>query len=80
MAWQFLTPVMYSVDRVPDALLPIFMLNPMTPVIIAYRDILYYKTIPQFGTLLSAVASGIVMLLAGFLVFSRLKRHFAEEL
>ena len=80
MAWQFLTPVMYSVDRVPDALLPIFMLNPMTPVIIAYRDILYYKTIPQFGTLLSAVAFGIVMLLAGFLVFSRLKRHFAEEL
>ena len=80
MAWQFLTPVMYSVDQVPDALLPIFMLNPMTPVIIAYRDILYYKTIPQFGTLLSAVAFGIVMLLAGFLVFSRLKRHFAEEL
>ena len=48
MAWMYLTPVMYSVDLVPEQLLPIFNLNPMTPIIIVYRDILYYKTFRRF--------------------------------
>ena len=34
MAWQFLTPVMYSVDMVPERLRPVFMLNPMSSVIV----------------------------------------------
>lgn len=80
MAWQFLTPVMYSVDQVPEKLRPLFMMNPMTPVIIAYRDILYYKQIPQMKTLIQATLFGGSLLLAGFAVFSKLKRHFAEEL
>ena len=37
MAWQFLTPIMYSIDIVPENIMPIFMANPMTPIIIAYK-------------------------------------------
>ena len=33
MAWQFLSPVMYSVDMVPDQLKKLFYMNPMTPII-----------------------------------------------
>lgn len=80
MAWQFLTPVMYSVDVVPEKMRTVFNLNPMTPVIIAYRDILYYKKIPELGTLVQAVYLGMILLVVGMVVFSRLKRHFAEEL
>ena len=80
MAWQFLTPVMYSVDMVPEKLLPLFNLNPMTPVIVAYRDILYYKRVPELGTLVQAVCLGIILLVVGVIIFSKLKRHFAEEL
>jgi len=80
MAWQFLTPIMYSIDIVPENLLPIFRLNPMTPVIIAYRDILYYKKNPEIDTLFHAVCIGLVLLFAGCFVFTKLKRHFAEEL
>jgi ABC-2 type transport system permease protein len=80
MAWQFLTPIMYSVDQVPVRLLPIFYLNPMTPVIISYRDILYYKKAPELSTLVQAVVLGIVLLIIGFGVFHKLKRNFAEEL
>lgn len=80
MAWQFLTPVMYSIDLVPEEIVPIFNLNPMTPVIIAYRDILYYGQVPKLQTLLHAIVFGIVVLVIGSTVFSRLKRHFAEEL
>lgn len=80
MAWMYLTPIIYPVEAVPENILPIFNLNPMTPIIIAYRDILYYKQIPQMGTLLQAFLLGIIILVIGCLTFSRLKRHFAEEL
>jgi ABC-2 type transport system permease protein len=52
----------------------------MTPIIIAYRDILYYKKIPQIGTLLHAFLLGVAILAIGCLTFAKLKRHFAEEL
>lgn len=80
MAWQFLTPIMYSIDIVPERLMSLFMLNPMTPVIIAYRDILYYGTPPKLDTFVHATGVGIGLLIIGFWVFSKLKRRFAEEL
>ena len=80
MAWQFLTPVMYSSDLVPENLLPIWKLNPMTPVIEAYRQILYYKEVPHLDTLLNASILGIVTLVVGYVVFRKLQKGFAEEL
>lgn len=80
MAWQFLTPVMYSIDQVPENLMSIFNLNPMTPIIVAYRDILYYKQVPKLQTLLHASLLGILLMIVGMLSFSVLKRHFAEEM
>ena len=76
MAWMYLTPILYSVDMIPENLLPIFYLNPLTPIIIGYRDILYYKNIPHIGTLVL----GIVILIIGWISFDRLQRGFAEEL
>lgn len=80
MAWQFLTPVMYSIDQVPQEVRWIFSVNPMTYVITAYRDILYYGKMPRLETLLSAASIGVVMLLAGWYVFCHLQRRFVEEL
>ncbi len=80
MAWQFLTPVMYPIDQVPEQIRWVFSLNPMTYVITAYRDILYYGKMPRLETLLSAAVLGVIMLSAGWMVFYRLQRHFVEEL
>ncbi len=80
MAWQFLTPVMYSVDQVPEQMRVFFMMNPMSSVIIAYRDILYYQQAPQLSTLFLAVFLGVVFLIGGWFLFGRLEKHFAEEL
>ena len=80
MAWQYLTPVMYSVDIVPEHLMKIFMLNPMTPITIAYRDILYYAKAPDLSTLLMAIGMSAVFMLIGFWAFGKLKMRFAEEM
>lgn len=80
MAWMFLTPIMYSHTIVPQRLLPYFFMNPMTPIVIAYRDILYYAKTPALQTLLLAVGLGLLFVIAGFFIFGHLKRGFAEEI
>ncbi len=80
MAWQFLTPVMYSTDMVPEEFKTVFYANPMTSVITAYRDILYYKRVPEMNTLLNAVIMGLGLLLIGYLIFNKLEKKFAENM
>ncbi len=80
MAWMYMTPIMYEKSIVPERLLPIFNLNPMTPVIECYRSVLYYKQIPDLTTLLWAAVLGIFFLIFGGIVFNKLQRHFVEEL
>lgn len=80
MAWQFLTPIMYSLEQVPEKIRWIFTLNPMMYVITAYRDILYYGKVPRVETLMSAAVIGVLLLAAGWAVFYHLQKHFVEEL
>ena len=61
MAWIYLTPVLYPIDMIADQKIQkLFYLNPMTSVIVAYRDILYYAKVPDFSTLGMAFIFGIM--------------------
>lgn len=80
LGWMYLTPVVYPSSMVPQKYLTLFKLNPMTPIITAYRDILYYKQVPHMNTLIHAAAMGVVLIVAGVVVFDRLQRNFVEEL
>ena len=80
MAWQFLTPVMYPSRNVPEQYLTLWNLNPMTPIIESYRNILYYKQAPELKTLGLAVAMGIFFLIFGEFLFSKMQKGFAENL
>ena len=80
MAWQFLSPVMYSADMVPDRFRLIFALNPMSPILVAIRDVLYYRRAPEALTMVSSLIAAIAVLLLGWFVFKKLERRFAEEL
>lgn len=80
MGWMYLTPIVYPPTMVPEQYRAIFNINPMTPIVTAYRDILYYKQIPQMSTLLHAGIMGLVLVIVGVLVFNRLQKNFVEEL
>ena len=84
MLWMYLTPVVYPkarFDALPAKLKYVMLhCNPMTPVINAYRTILYESSVPDMSTLLEALGLGVFFLIIGFLVFNKLKKHFAEEL
>ncbi len=80
MAWIYLTPILYPLERVPDRIRWIFMLNPMTAVIESYHHILYWKSVPQIKLIAYAAVVSLVVLAAGELVFKKLDDNFAEEL
>lgn len=84
MALQYMTPVLYDVSLVENSgvgtfIKTIFYLNPMTPIINIYRQILYFKQVPDLTTLLWAVGVGVVLIVVGEIVFRKLQRGFAEE-
>lgn len=80
MGWFYLTPIVYTVDMIPEKYLGVFYLNPMTSIIMAYRDILYYKQMPQFEILGQIFLWSLGFILIGYLVFQKLQKRFAEEL
>jgi len=80
MCWMYLTPIMYEVDTIPEKYRSLIFLNPMTGVIRCYRDILYYKRLPDLQVLGSAFLIGLTALIAGFFIFQKLQKHFVEEL
>lgn len=80
MAWQFLSPVMYGVDMVPEEVQFVFDVNPMTSILVAYRDIFYYKQVPAMETLTRATLISIVVMVVGIVVFEKLKKGFSEEM
>ena len=80
MALIYLTPIMYTLDMIPESLRKLFLLNPMTSIIEAYHEILYYKMVPQLSTLLSVLFWGISCLIIGYIVFEKLQKRFVEEL
>ncbi len=80
MAWFYGTPIVYTIEMVPEQFLGFFYLNPMTHIVDAYRAILYYHQVPDFSTLSSIVVFSVVFIVTGYILFQKLQRHFVEEL
>lgn len=84
MAWMYFTPVIYGENvysQLPSKLQFILLhVNPLTPIITAYRSILYEGSVPDLSTLLEAFVLGVIFLVVGMFTFGKLKKHFAEEL
>lgn len=76
--WFYLTPIIYPAHLVPPFLRPLLALNPLTPLVAAYRDVLLYGVVPTgVGGLWLALAS-LVVFAAGAVVFLRGRGEFAD--
>ena len=76
--WFWLTPVVYSLDLVPERLRPIFLANPMTPFVSAFRDAVVGQRVPAPATFAALVLLAAVAFLGGYAIFLRSARRFAE--
>lgn len=75
--WLFASPVAYSSELVPEAVRPLYGINPMAGVIDGFRWALVGGPTP--GPLLAVSVFVVLLLLAGGLVyFRRMERSFAD--
>ena len=80
MAWFYATPIVYTPDMAPEGWRWALSLNPMTGLVEAYRDLLYYQRLPDISHLLWPFGLALLLCLGGGWLFQRLQRSFAEEL
>ncbi|NQT89927.1 MAG: ABC transporter permease [Candidatus Omnitrophica bacterium] len=73
MFWFWITPVFYTVDMVPAGFRWISYLNPMTPYITYYREVLFNAAIPSLPVFLGVFLWALVSLISGILIFWRLE-------
>ena len=76
----FTTPVIYPPHIVPEALRVVMDLNPLSPIVVAYRDLLVTGVTPQFGGLLWSAAVGAVILTIGLVLLRRIGPELAERI
>ena len=75
----YATPIIYNVSMFPQKFRWVLYLNPMAHIIDAYRNIFYYKTMPDLASLGIVGLVSFVVLIIGFSVFKKLEKGFAEE-
>jgi lipopolysaccharide transport system permease protein len=76
--WMFATPAAYPLDLVPARLRPLYLLNPMVSIIDGYRRVLLHGDAPDLGGIALAGAMALLLAGAGFAVFKRAQRTFAD--
>jgi lipopolysaccharide transport system permease protein len=76
----FLTPVFYPVRRVPAALRPIVMANPLAEVAIDIRRVVVWQRWPDWPMWALMVVVTAVMAQLGYAWFMKTKRGFADVL
>jgi lipopolysaccharide transport system permease protein len=76
----FCSPIIYPLSIVPQYIMPYYMLNPITQVVIMYRAVMIGGTLPSLSGLAITLIFVAAIFSIGRFTFSKLQRRFAEEL
>jgi len=76
--WMYLTPIFYPPEIVPAKLIPFLNLNPMTPIINSYRNVILYGVMPPWQSFIYSIVISVVIFIIGSFVFRKLSRNFAD--
>lgn len=76
----YATPIVYSIQTIPEQYRWILKVNPMTYIIEGYRDIFYNQCMPDMKMLGIVLIIGIATCIIGYIIFNKLQKKFAEEL
>ncbi|MEN8153941.1 MAG: ABC transporter permease [Acidobacteriota bacterium] len=81
--WFFVTPIIYPFSFEPiqnSKFLKLFLsLNPMTHIIEAYQYTFFFGSLPHYKKLTVTLILGIILFIAGYKIFDKLRDTFVEE-
>ncbi|MDQ3283494.1 MAG: ABC transporter permease [Acidobacteriota bacterium] len=74
----FLTPILYVSSQIESRpLRALLRLNPMTPFVVTYQNLLFQRQLPNLSDALLIIVYAALSLYGGFFVFDRLRDTFA---
>jgi ABC-type polysaccharide/polyol phosphate export permease len=76
----FLTPILWSPERLPEEIRWVVDYNPLAYLVNAYRDTVLFGNLPGALSTLYFTLFSVALFVAGFALFNRLKGGFADRL
>lgn len=78
--WFWLTPIVYSINIIPEQYHSFFLLNPMTPIVLAYQRIFLEHQMPIWESLVPVFLLVLVLNLIALRLFQRRAAEMVDEL
>ena len=76
MIWNYVTPVFYSIEIIPQKIIFLFKLNPLYQYLTAAREVVLYSRCPSAITLIAITVYSILAILIGAIVFKKNQDKF----
>lgn len=76
LAWMYGTPIFYPIEGVSAQIAAVIRLNPLYHFINFFRNLVIYNNIPGPNTWFACIASALLMLAVGLVVFNRMQKDF----
>lgn len=78
LAWMYLTPIIYPETLVPARYRDLVNLNPFTPLVRSYRNIMLDGLAPDWPGLAYFTAFAVAVFISGYWWFARTRKNFAD--
>lgn len=78
--WMYISPVVYPASQIPAEYLSLYMLNPMAPIIEAFRYGLLGAGMLSWNYLAISFATILVIFAIGVLIFNRIEKTFMDTI
>ncbi|MEJ7841154.1 MAG: ABC transporter permease [Rubrobacter sp.] len=76
----FLTPILWTPDRLPESIRWVVDYNPLAYLVNAYRDLVLFGNLPGSLSTLYFTLFSVGLFIVGFALFNRVKGGFADQL
>lgn len=78
--WFWLTPIVYTIQSLPEATRAVVQLNPLQPLIAAYQTLFLDRTMPDFAALLPLGLLTVLLVVGGAAFFLARVGELVDEL
>ncbi len=79
-AFLFVSPIVYPIELVPEAVRPLYLLNPLVGLLESFRSVLGRGMAPESDMLLGPLVCTVVIWLIAIPLYRNLSRYFADVL
>lgn len=76
--WFYVSPIMYSIEDIPEKLRGIYNINPMVCIIEGYRNVVMYGKSPDYSILTIWGIISLLLIIYGLNLFKKYDRNYTK--